>query len=202
MIEFPLAQDHFEGGANLTSQQDKDLRDIINQLAFKNVHEGVVTPGRSDGPPGQQPQIEVKGALAYLTFTVDTDAAYRLYKIPNGFKSAPTAHVHWTKNQDTDQSTKEVRWRLTYNVFNGHSEDGADGGVVSVNLDDVYDDAGTTSRIVYCTEDVPLVGIVADYYLTMKIEAITPAGVALVEPGLVSLDLKYIIQAGTVVEED
>ena len=198
MVSLPLDANHFEGGANLTPQNQTDLRNLINQLAFERIHEPVVAPGKSGGPPGQNPEIESKEALSYLTFSVDIDSAYRLYKIPGGFIGEASAHVHWTKSQDTDQSGKAVRWRLTYKVFNGYNEDGANDGAITVDLDDTYDDAGTTTRIVYGTLNVPLAGFLPRNYLSMKIEAVTPGGIALVEPGLVALDIVYLMQRGTI----
>ena len=60
MVVFPLVADHFGGGANLTPEGNADLVDIINQFAFENIHEPIVAPGKSDGAPGQNPQIDTK----------------------------------------------------------------------------------------------------------------------------------------------
>lgn len=195
MVDFPLVPDHFAGGANLTPQGQADLRDIINQLAFENVHAPIVAPGKSDGPPGLNPEIAIKDALAYLVFTLNTDSAYRIFKIPRGVQGAVSMHAHWTKSQDTDQSGKAVRWRITYKVFNGFNEDGAGAGA-TFDFDDTYDDAGTVTRIVHHSPNVVLGDLAAGYYLSVKVEAVTPPGSALVDPGLVALDITYQTQKG------
>jgi hypothetical protein len=154
-------------------------------------HLFIVTPARSTPQPGQGPQPAAYGNLIVLEFTLDLDAAFRVVKIPSSYTGNATAHVHWTKSQTTDQSTKVVRWRIDYTVVNGRTEDGAAAGS-TILLDDSYDDAGTTTHIVHRTANISLPGLVAGYYLLVKISAVTPpTGTALVEPALMSMDILY-----------
>jgi hypothetical protein len=131
-------------------------------------------------------------------FTLDTDAAYRLFKIPSTFVGDPRFHIHWTKESGAggngDESGNTVRWRISYTIFQSTSSIAVDINVAAtvVDLDDTYDDAGTTTRIAYRTPNVDAVGFVAGYYMGICVEAVTPAGSAMTaEPALVTVDLTF-----------
>jgi hypothetical protein len=163
--------------------------------ATRTFHESIVLPSAGTNAPGQNPSLGAIGATLVSEFTLDTDVAYRLFKIPEFFVGSPIFEIHWTKESgaggDGDESTKEVRWRISYNVFAG---DGDDLNVAStvVDTDDTYDDAGTTTRISHATGAIAAVGLIAGYYLGISVEAITPGGVAMsAEPALITVDLEY-----------
>ena len=168
------------------------MQDGVALAATLRAHHTVIAAAQSgSSSPGQSPSPIPNGALLLLGFTLNADDAFRGFKIPTYFDGVnpPTAHVHWSKTTDANESGKAVRWRVSYWVLNGSTDDGAAAPTV-VDLDDTYDDAGTTTRIVHRTPNVPLVGLVAGYYLAIKIEAVTPAGTPLAgEPGLFSLDV-------------
>ena len=140
--------------------------------------------------PTNPPTVNAKNNLIYDEYTVATDIAFASCRIAENYKSGGEFFVHWTKSQDTDQSTKTVKWQLTYVVYDGEAEDGAAAGTV-VSDQDTYDDAGTTTRIVNQSGGMAIVGLAAGKLISFKIEAIVPTGTALVEPALVSLGIRY-----------
>jgi len=163
--------------------------------AVAGFHEPIVLPSSGTNAPGQEPDIGVISSTMVAEFTLNTDKAYRTFKIPANYVDTPAFHVHWTKESggggDVDESTKEVRWRISYTVFPGNGND-INVAPTVIDLDDVYDDSGTTTRIVYRTANVAAVGFMANYYLGICVEAVTPGGVAIAsEPALVSVDLTF-----------
>lgn len=152
-------------------------------------HSPIVTPSVGGTVPALQPTNVTVNALLLQSYTVNLDAAWRQFKVPIGYLSDASIHVHWSKTGNGNESGKTVRWKISYSVFNGENEDGA-GTPTVITIDDTYLDSGTTTRIIYQTESVALVGFTPDDYVSMKIEAITPAGVPMAsEPGLFALDL-------------
>lgn len=161
----------------------------------RNFHEPTITPASDTNSPGQQPDLGEIGSTIVASYTLNTDDSHRTFKIPSYFTGNPSFHVHWTKepgaNGDTNQQGNAVRWRLEYTVFNGNSED-INITPTTLDLDDTYDDSGTTTRIVYRTANVAATGLIAGYYVGIKLQSITPAGSALTcEPALISVDLRY-----------
>ena len=167
----------------------------------RRAHEPIVHASVDSNSPGQQPDSQLIGSTVVLAFTLNTDSGYRKFKIPANFVGNPSWHVHWTKQGgaggDGDESGNAVRWRITYQVFAGGTPGGDPGddltaGTTVLEVEDTYDDAGTTTRIVYRTPNVAAPGFVAGYYVGVCVEAITPVGTAMgAEPALVSLDLTY-----------
>lgn len=151
-------------------------------------HPQIVTAAYASPLVGTTPTPVNIGPLLGLRFSIG-DFGFRTFKIPSSFVGSPSVHVHWTKSTDANEATKNVKWRVSYVVFPG---DGADVNVAPtvVDLDDTYDDAGTTTRIVYRTANGALTGFVAGYYIGMKIERVAPAGTPLTaDPVLISLDM-------------
>lgn len=187
----PLAEEEHhstsvDAAEGATYKQVELLRDTV-----LSIHEPLITPSRSSSMPGLGADIIVNNALITMKFTVNTDAVYRIFRIPFEFVDNPVLHVHWTKSSDADESGKVVRWRVTYSVFDGETQDAADGST-TFEIEDIYDDSGTTSRIVYLTPNTSLVGFVPGWLVSVKIEAITPVGTPLAsEPALFSMDLIY-----------
>lgn len=162
---------------------------------IRGYHEPTITPESSANAPGQQPSLGAIGTAIVAEYTVNTDHAYRLFKIPSHYVTGAAFHIHWTKESgaagDTDQSFNSVRWRISYTVFPGS---GADINVAPtvLDLDDTYEDAGTTTRIIHRTQNVAATGFVPDYYVAMRVEAVTPDGSALTcEPALITADLTF-----------
>jgi hypothetical protein len=132
-----------------------------------------------------------------FSYDSTTDQAHRLMKIPasivvagNSAGIEPFAgfHVHWTKSVDTDASGGTVRWRLNYTVFDGSSEDIALVSPTVLEWDDVYDDSGTTTKIVYNTGNVDAPGLTSNYYVGLQLEYVD-AETTVAAPVLISLDL-------------
>lgn len=187
-----IPEGYFTGASHIT---DGELRRLLNRAAIVDKvrarHEPIVTGSRSVSSPGQGPQPVISGALFLLGFTVGTDDAFREFKVPANFVGNPAVHVHWTKTTDVVELGKAVKWRVEYVVFSGAGGDGAIAPSV-VEYEDTYDDGGTTTRIIHRTPDLPLVGFVAGYYVSLRVRAIAPTGTALAaEPGLFSVDLTY-----------
>jgi hypothetical protein len=163
--------------------------------ATSTYHEPTIVPESGTNAPGQQPDLDLIGSTMVAHFTLNTDSAYRMFKVPANYVTGASFHVHWTKEEgvagDGDESTNTVLWRISYTVFPGN---GADINVAPTVLDlpDTYDDAGTTTRVSQRTADVAAPGFIAGYYVGMCIEAVTPTGTALTcEPALITADLTY-----------
>lgn len=193
----PLAETDFIGQKILHDGEGAAAIDAL-AAAERSYHEPLITPSSGQNAPGQEPDFEIIGSTLVLEFTLNTDRAYRIFKIPNYFIGNPSFHVHWTKQKgaagDNDESGNAVRWRISYTVFPSTTAGGGNINVevATVEVEDTYDDADTTSRIVHRTANVVATGFVAGYYLGVGIEAITPAGAPLTcEPALISLDLTF-----------
>lgn len=154
-------------------------------------HQPTITPAAGSNSPGQQPTINVIGSNLVAEMTLNTSKLYRIFKVPNGYISDPSFHIHWTKSGDADESTKVVLWRVSYDVWPGEGQDIA-AAAATVQYEDSYDDAGTTTRVVHRTANMPAVGFLPNYYVGICVEAITPAGVAMASaPALLSCDLVF-----------
>jgi hypothetical protein len=168
------------------------------RTATRTFHEPTISPEAGTNAPGQAPNLEVIGTTLVAEFTLNTDSAYRLIKIPSNYVTGAAFHVHWTKEAgaagDGNQSGKTVRWRISYTVFGSHGPSPDDINVLPtvIDLDDAYDDAGTTTRIAYSTPNISASGFESGHYVGIKVEAVTPAGSALTcEPALITADLTY-----------
>ena len=145
----------------------------------------------SDPQPGLGASGIVLGdALIGLEFSGPTDAAYRAFKISRSYTNDPKFHIHWTKSTDADESAKTVRWRIRYVVFNGSSQD-VTAAPVELTFDDVYDDDGTTSRIVYRSVSLAATGFTAGYYVGMVVDVVAGGTNLTGNPVLISADLTY-----------
>lgn len=163
--------------------------------ATSTYHEPTITPEYNANAPGQQPDLGLISTTLVSEFTVNTDSAYRIFKIPSNYVTGASFHVHWTKESgvagNTNQNGNAVRWRISYTVSPGG---GADVNVAPtvIEVEDTYDDAGTTTRIMQRTANVAASGFVATYYVAICVEAVTPVGAALTcDPALVTADLTY-----------
>ena len=178
---------------------DSDQRTDILERTTRVFHKPTITPAVSVSAPGLGPQPIVFGTVMGLDFDTATDAAYRILKIPSNIVEAgneagiaPFAsfHVHWTKSGDLDASADTVRWRLSYTVFDGSSDEVALVTPTVIEWDDVYDDAGTTTRIVYRTGNMDVTGFVPNYYVGLMLEYV-PANTTLSTPVVISTDLLW-----------
>jgi hypothetical protein len=155
------------------------------------VHESMVAASRSVTRPNQGPTYYTNGVFIGLQFALGTDEAFRTFKIPSNFSANPAMHIHWTKSGDQNEQNRFVRWSIDYLVFNAIDQD-----VVvpasTVEYEGEYLSSGTTSRVVYRSPNLPLVGFVAGYYVSLRVRALTPAGLAMQsQPVLFSADLMY-----------
>jgi hypothetical protein len=158
-------------------------------------HESIVRADSGSNSPGQQPDLEVIGDTLVAEYTLNTDSAYRMFKIPAYYVTGAAFHAHWTKESGIAGNGNElgnaVRWRVSYKVWAGEGTD-INVAPTIVELDDAYNDGGSTTRITQRTANVAAAGFVANYYLSVKVEAVTPDGTALTcEPALISIDLTY-----------
>lgn len=155
--------------------------------ATRILHVPVVTPSAVGRPAGQSPEYVVFGAVLALHYTGDAQKAYGHFKIPDSFVGDATLHVHWTKNVDTDQSGATVRWELKYAVYDGSSQDAA--APETMTWDAMYDDDGTTTRIVYRTPDQTPTGFLPGYYVGVEVGFVPGSTTLSGRPVLVSVDM-------------
>lgn len=185
-----LPIEHFAGAAHVTG--DDGLYYILNELAERSriIHEPIATAVDATTAPGKGPnKILLNEVVIGLEFALADDVAYRLIKVQRTHVEGGNAslHVHWTKSGDNDESGKNVKWRLRWHEFDGATQD------VNVTpneafLIDTYEDAGTTSRIVYRTSSVDVV-LTPNYYLAIALD-VDAAGTTLTSnPVCVSADL-------------
>jgi hypothetical protein len=168
---------------------------VANAEATRTYHESIVRAESGANAPGQQPDLEVISDTIVAEFTLNTDSAYRLFKIPAYYVTGAAFHAHWTKESGIAGNGNElgnsVRWRVSYKVWAGEGTD-INVAPTVVDLDDTYTDGGSTTRITQRTANVAAPGFIANYYLSLKVEAVTPAGTALTcEPALISIDLTF-----------
>ena len=110
------------------------------------------------------------------------------FKIDNDFIGSPSFHVHWTKGDDTNQSGNTVRWQIDYHVFNGRDQDISNGSITTLIVDDTYDDAGSTTRVVHRTQNIDASNFTAGYYVGLAIKVV-PGSTTVVNPTLITVDL-------------
>lgn len=173
---------------------DADYTGLATETATRTYHLPTIVPEAGVNAPGQQPDLGLIGSIMVAEFTLNTDSAYRLFKIPSSYVSDAAFHVHWTKESgaggDIDDSFNAARWRISYIVFPGNA---ADVNVAPTVLEEssTYLDSGTTTRIVYRTSDIPAAGFVAGYYVGVCIESVTSESNLGCEAALVSMDLTF-----------
>lgn len=164
--------------------------DLIEDAA--PVHVPIATAGGYRGAGVKDPELIEIDNLLVSAFTVDSDQAHKVIKIPLNFISNAAVHLHWTKSQDTDQSGNKVLWQVSYTAYNGYT-DAVDGSGTVVSFEDTYEDSGADTHVVYRTDDLPInSGISRGQYVAFKIEAITPSSNTLAEPALISMDFTYL----------
>ncbi len=185
-----LSRAHVPQALDLFDQFVDTLNDLDDVV--QTHHKAVVSPARARDLPGpEQPSPARYGNTYALEFTVDNDQAGRLFRMPpDSDLSTVRFHIHWTKSQDTDQSGKRVKWRIDVTHFNGYSDDVAVAGE-QLELEDVYDDDGTTEHIGYTTGDFSAPTIPGAGYLAVNVTAVAPSANALAEPALLSVDMTW-----------
>lgn len=175
-----------------------EVADAIDRLTDGTIefHEPLVTPASAGSLPGTAPTLNAIGPVLVLVFS-SADAAWRSFKIPANFAGNPRFHIHWTKSTDANEQGRAVKWRVTYAAFPGEGE-AIQALSHVVDYEDVYEDAGTTTRVLHRTPDLPLEGLAGvepGYYLGIKVERVSPTGAALTQnPALFSLDLTFDIR--------
>lgn len=190
-----LPADYFSGGAHVPTGE---LAELLNKAASAGAvrphHVPVVTPSSYKSVAGKEPSAVEVGTGLLLAFTVGVDVAYRQYKVPPNYAASAALHIHWTKTADAAENGKVVRWRVTYVAYASSSTTAGDllASSTVAEVEDTYDDDGTTSRLVYRTPDIVMVGVTAGYYVALKVEAVAPSGAPLAaEPGLLSVDFTF-----------
>jgi hypothetical protein len=160
------------------ANSDETTDSLLTQTRIN--HKPTITPAISVSAPGLGPQPLAIGNVMTLHYdTPATDAGYRILKIPSSLVVAGNAraiepyvsfHIHWTKANDVDQSGATIRWVFEYTMFDGHDDEILTPTVSgTVNMDDTYIDAGTTTRIVYRTANFEITDLVPGYYLGVKV---------------------------------
>ena len=179
-----------------------DAKTDILESTTAILHKPTLTADISVSAPGLGPQPLAIGNVITLHYdTPATDEGYRIMKIPYNMVSAgnvagvePSAsfHIHWTKGVNSDESAATVRWVFEYTVFDGKDDEITSPAISGlINMDDVYDDAGTTTRVVYRTVDFPVTDLVAGNYLGVKITNDAGNTTMLGGPVLVSADMLW-----------
>lgn len=136
----------------------------------RTFHKPTITPSEAEVAPGAGPSPVVFGTVMGLDFDNPTDKAYRVLKIDTNFVGNASFHVHWTKSGDANESGNTVRWRLSYTVFNGNSDEVALVAPTIITFDDTYDDSGTTSRIIHRSPNIDATGFQAGYYVGLCLD--------------------------------
>jgi hypothetical protein len=129
-------------------------------------------------------------AVIGLEYTAPGDTAYRTFKVNPRYVSDAALHIHWSKSGDADESGKTVRFRVRYKHFDGQDDDVV--GSAELIFNDTYDDAGTTSRIVYRTTPLALPGVIAGNYMGVAIDVVAAGTTLASNPVIVSADLAYV----------
>lgn len=161
---------------------------VTGSLVSRIVHTPAITPTRIATRPNEGPVPVFIGTTPALHYTGDDQQAFAYAKIQSSYLSDASFHVHWTKNVDTNQAGATVRWVLDYTVFNGTSQN-ITSSTGQIIWDDVYEDSGTTSRIVYRTENQSAPGFISNYYVSMAL-GYDPANTTLSgRPVVVSCDI-------------
>ena len=178
---------------NAATQQWEPSGALALEGATRIIHTPGATPSKSTVIPGQGPEPVTFGSpvpdLLGLHYKRNNDLLYAYSKIQTSYVSDASFHIHWTKNVDTDESGATIRWIITYKIFNGGSQDVSGAPTGTLILDDTYDDAGTTTRIVYRTPNAPAPGFVAGYYVGFSI-GYDPANTTLTgRPTIISCDI-------------
>lgn len=153
-------------------------------------HEPIIRASSYGKPPGAEPTPTPIGSILGLAFD-PSDEGFQEYKIPVSFVGNANFHVHWTKNVDSDEDGNEVKWQISYTVFDGESDD-INVSPTVISVEDTYADSGTTTRTVYRTADIAASGFIPGYYIGIKVESVTPTGTPISgNPVLISLDLTF-----------
>jgi len=176
---------------NLTPDTNSEYADANLIVTY---HASIVTASAYKAPSLKDPTPIVYNSTLLLGFTLNTDQAFRQFKITREYTETDDVsfHVHWTKSSDVNEQNKNVKWQVGVNVFNGSSQQIP--ATTTYTIEDTYDAADTTERTIYRTPDVPIGVLTKGYYLGLYVEAITPVGVAMAsEPALYSLDLTFPI---------
>jgi len=199
MDESDIPNMQARGLINITAANDPDENDnteVVPNQVVANVtrlqHIPVLSPTSAHWAGGTIPGIVVYGTTVVLQFTPNVDEAFRQLKLPAYAVTEPSFHIHWTKTGDLNESGKAVRWQVEYTVYDGRSQNINDGLTGTLFVEDIYDDAGTTTRILHRTADVLIPNVPASYYISFRVQAVTPAGTPLTsEPALSSVDLTW-----------
>lgn len=182
--------DFFDAAGKLTSGE---LAAFLNKQsnATKLTHKPTVTPAEAQAAPGQGTTPIIFGTVVGLEYDQTTDKAYRIFKIPDAFVGDASFHIHWTKSADGDEQGNSVRWRFTYTVFNGSSQDVALVTPTILTVDDAYDDGSVDgTRVVYRTSFVDAPGFLARNYVGLCVDYDSGnSNLATSNPVLVSADL-------------
>lgn len=164
--------------------------------AVRVYHVPIMTAAAFRGTAGKEPTATSSGPLLLMNFTIGQDEAFVQFKIPSNFAGDAKFHIHWTKSSNADELGKRARWRVTYVAFPSSPSNAGEGtGVTEVlELEDVYEDNGTTTRKIHCTEHAPFTVVpTPGWYMSMKIEAVAPTGGTAMasEPALFGLGLTF-----------
>lgn len=185
-----------------TSSSPSGADDAGEGLSYKQmtsvtkiIHKPTITTSDATSAPGQGPSPIVLGTLMGLEFDNEVDVAYRVLKVDSSFSgdgsgSDASFHVHWTKSAIADASGQTIRWRLSYTVFDGKTDEVANGTPTVLDFDDTYDDNVAGDYIVHRTPSIPAPGLVPGYYIGVCVEFVA-GSTTVVNPVVISVDLLF-----------
>lgn len=191
-----LAEEPFDALLGVSGTIKTNGSIVANQDQTKTIHKPTITPDNSQTAPGLGPQPIAFGSVMGLEFdNPATDSAYRIMKIDDTFSGDGSGnnasfHIHWTKSGDVNENGNTVRWKLSYTVFNGTSDD-VNATPTELIFDDTYEDSGTTSKIVHRTTNITASGFIPNYYLGVKIETMVTGSTLSSNAVLISCDLLF-----------
>lgn len=198
MAEYPVPasgevpDDFFDAAGKITSGE---LAALLNQISNETRfnHLPIVSPSDATPQPGQGPAPIVIGTVIGFEYDQAADKSYALFKIPRSFVGDASFHVHWTKSGNASEQGNVVRWRLTYTVFDGMTEEIANATPTVLTIDDTYEDgAADSSRIAYMTPFIAAPGFIGGYYVGLCVDFDSGGTtLALSNPVLVSADMVF-----------
>lgn len=157
---------------------------------------------------GSKPVGATFGTLVYGVFA-PADQEFYFYRMPAAFVagSALKLAVLWTKSANVDESGKQVKWAMDYNIVQRDTVDVSASSEMTATPDatiffeDTYENNNTASRVIYTTDQVEVSGLTRRDLFIFKIYRVAPSVTPLANnPALVSLSARVLVKVKTPAE--